>query len=312
MPGVSIQKRRFEMKRLFKIVGIVIVSTIVVFVLFIYVYFREAVHVEKYTPEELASLLTPHFIIKHPPGDGPFPAVICFPGSGGVFFPNGDIGLADVKWADYFVSLGYAYILVDSYTGRGFTYDDISKVSAGRKFWGPELSGDVLIAITEVRKLPYVNPNQLAIMGHSHGGWAIMSLLSMDLNENLPPNLSSLPVQSMVGVKGAIVLYPFCPPSFFLDSGGDNWNTSIKTLVLMGGKDPLTEGCLKTISILNEKSKPVIYHVYPSAYHGYDAPPEDFIKSLEWFKNSKPPDLEATADSRERVKVFLSEVFSQP
>lgn len=96
-----------------------------------------------------------------------------------------------------------------------------------------------MIAIDEVRKLPYVNPNQLAIMGHSHGGWAVMSLLAMDLNEKLPPNLSASPAESMDGVKGAIVLYPFSS-SFLLDSAGDNWNNTIKTLVLMGGKDQLT------------------------------------------------------------------------
>ena len=85
------------MKRLLKIVGIVLVSIILVLLLFIYVYFREAIHIEKYTPEELASLLTPYFQINKPPGDGPFPAVIRFPGSGGVFLPNGDIGLAQVS-----------------------------------------------------------------------------------------------------------------------------------------------------------------------------------------------------------------------
>jgi dienelactone hydrolase len=300
------------MKRLFKIVGIVIASIIVVFILFIYVFFREAIHVEKHTPEELASLLTPHFQINKPLGDGPFPAVIYFHGSGGLFDPNGDIFQGNLDWAEYFVSLGYACILVDSYTGRGYTDDDISKISEGRKFWGPEYAGYVLTAIAEVRKLSFVNPNQLAIMGKSLGGWAIMSLLAMDLNEKLPPNLSASPFQSMGGVKGAIALYPCCPLFHFLDSGGDNWNNSIKTLALMGGKDPLTEGCLKKLSILKEKSKPVFYHVYPSAYHSYDTSPEDFIKILEWFKNANPPDLEATADSRERIKVFLSEVFSQP
>lgn len=298
------------MKRLFKIGGIVSASIIVAFIFFIYVYIREAIHVERHTPEEIASLLTPYFQIKHPQGDGPFPAVICFHGSGGLFDPNGDIPQGAIDWADYFVSLGYACILVDSYTGQGYTDNDISKISEGRKFWGPEYAGYVLTAITEVRKLPFVNPNQLAIMGRSLGGWAIMSLLEMDLNEKLPPNLSESPFQPMAGVKGAIVLFPCCPPFDFLDSGGDNWDANIKTLVLMGGKDPLTKSCLKRLSVIKEKGKPVVYHVYPSAYHSYDISPKDYEKILEWYENADPPDLEATADSRERIKVFLSEVFS--
>ena len=147
-------------------------------------------------------------------------------------------------------------------------------------------------------------------MGHSLGGWAIMTVLATDLNKKLPSNLSTSSVQAMTGVKGAILLYPYCPG---LDSGGNNnWNNSIKTLVLMGGKDRLTKACLRTISTLNKKNKPVIFHVYPSAYHSYDESPEDFKKISEWFKDAKPPDIEATADSRERIKHFLSDVFSQP
>jgi dienelactone hydrolase len=299
------------MKRFLKIGGIVLASTIVAFVIFIYVYIREAIHIEKHTPEEIASLLKPYFQIQHPPGDGPFPAVISFHGSGGLFDPNGDIPQGTIDWADYFVSLGYASILVDSYTGQGYTDKDINKISEGRKFWGPEYSGYVLTAITEVRKLPFVNPNQLAIMGKSLGGWAIMSLLEMDLNEKLPPSLSGFPFQSMGGVKGAIVLYPCCPPFDFLDSGGDNWDDTIKTLVLMGGKDPLTKSCLKRLSAIKEKGKPIIYHVYPSACHSYDISSEDYEKILGWHKNAEPPDLEATEDSRKRIKVFLSEVLSQ-
>jgi dienelactone hydrolase len=290
------------MKRLFKIAGIVSASTIVAFILFIYLYESKASLFEKHSHKDLASILTPHFQISKPPGDGPFPAVIRFPGgSGSAFLPNGDICLVDVNWADYFVSLGYACILVDSYTGRGY--------STGSKFGVPERSGDVLAALTEVSKLPFVKPDQLVIMGHSHGGWAIMSLLAMDLNKKLPPNLSAYSAKSMVGVKGAIVLYPYCPG---LDSGGNDWNNSIKTLVLMGGKDRLTKACLRTLSILKEKNKPVTFHVYPSAYHSYDESPEDFKKISEWFEDAKPPDLEATADSRERIKNFLSDVFSQP
>jgi dienelactone hydrolase len=308
---VSILNKRCVMKRFLKIGGIVLASIIIALIIFIYVYIREAIHFEKHTPEEIASSLTPYFQIKHPPGDGLFPAVICFHGSGGLFYPNGEIPQGTLDWADYFVSLGYACILVDSYTGRGYTDNDLNKISEGRKFWGPEYAGYVLTAITEVRKLAFVNPNQLVIMGKSLGGWAIMSLLEMDLNEKLPPSLSELPFQPIAGVKGAILLYPCCPPFDFLDSGGNNWDDTIKTLVLMGGKDPLTKSCLKKLSIIKEKGKHIFYHVYPSANHSYDISQEDYEKILEWYKNSDPPDLEATADSRERIKNFLLEVFTQ-
>lgn len=284
------------MKRFFKIAGIVSASAIAAFILFIYFYDSRASLFDKQTRKDLASILTPHFQIKKPPGDGPFPAVIRFPGgSGSAFLPNGDICQADVNWADYFVSLGYACILVDSYTGR--------------KFMKRERSGDVLTAIAEVRKLPFVNPDQLAIMGHSLGGWAIMTLLSSDLNKKPPPDCNVSYVQAMGGVKGVILLYPYCAA---LESGGEHWSNSVKTLVLMGGKDRLTKVCLRTISSLNKKNKPVIFHVYPSAYHSYDESPKDYKKISEWFENAKPPDPEATADSRKRIKLFLSEVFSRP
>lgn len=301
------------MKRFFKIAGIVIGSIVIVCVLFFLFYFKDIIWVEKKTPEELASILTPHFIIKHPPGNGPFPTVLMFHGASGAFNRDGNVPKTFSKWHDYFVSLGYASIIVDSYTGRGFTSDDVAKVRSGRKYWGSEHAGDVLISINEVRKLSFVNPNKLALTGWSHGGSAIMSLLAMDLVEKLPPNLTTVPNGDMEGVKGAIMLYPGFP-TWMMSSGGKNWNKSIKALVLLGGKDKLTEGCLKSISILEKYKNPITYHVYPDAGHTFDGLEEDLEQIPEVLQHLKQEikegfDPEATVDARRRVKEFLEEVF---
>lgn len=301
------------MKRFFKIAGVVVGLIVVIIVLYIFFIFKDAIFVEKKTPEELASILAPHFIIKHPPGNGPFPTVLMFHGAGGAFNRDGNVTNFLAKWHDYFVSLDYAAILVDSYTGRGFTSDDVAKIGSGRKFGGSEHAGDVLISLNEVRKLSFVNPDKLVLAGWSHGGWAIMSLLAMDLVEKLPPNLTVISKGDMDGVKGAVSFYP--PFStWMMSSGGKDWNKSIKALVLLGGKDKVTEGCLKSISILEKYKNPITYHVYPDAGHGFDASDEDLEQlpeSLKYLKQELKDNLdpEATIDARRRVKEFLSEVF---
>lgn len=293
------------MKRFFKIAGIVIGSVFVIAILYGFFWFKDAILVEKNTPDELASILTPHFIIKHPPGDGPFPAVIFFHGAEGLFNPERDVWGYYDNWADYFASLGYASILVDSYTGRDLKPE---KVQSGRSLWGAERAGDVLIAIDKVSKMPFVNPNQISLMGRSHGGWAIMSLLTLDLQNDLPPNLNSPSKNLLNGVRGAVFVIPYFHSS--IKSVVDNWSSSIEALVLLGEKDPLTEAALKVVLSLKEKNNPVSYHVYPSVGHGLECTQED-LKIIKKYidPNIKAPDPQIAVDVRRRVKEFLEEVF---
>ena len=110
---------------------------------------------------------------------------------------------------------GWAAIIVDSHTPRGFSaYEVWRLVCAGQIFMGSERAGDVLVSIDDARRMRFVDPDSLVLIGSSHGGWAIMDLFALDPPRRLPFNLATLPADApadpLAGVVGAILLYPYC------------------------------------------------------------------------------------------------------
>ena len=94
------------------------------------------------------------------------------------------------------------------------TYEVWRLVCAGQIFMGSERAGDVLVSIDDARRMRFVDPDSLVLIGSSHGGWAIMDLLALDPPRRLPFNLATLPAGApadpLAGVVGAILLYPYC------------------------------------------------------------------------------------------------------
>ena len=286
------------MKRGLRIVGVLFASVVVLSAITT-VGFLSGWHIKKHTPEELAPLLKPHFRIKRPLDGGPSPTVVGFHGCYGVNKRVRD-------WADYLVELGYATIMVDSYTGRGFTPDDVEDVCAGRKFWGSERAGDVLVSLNEIRKLSFVDKNQLVLIGWSHGAWTIMDLLALDPPRNLPTNLSRSPDQPLAGVKAIILFYPYC--EFPAKARRRGWTHDIRVLLLIAGRDSIvsSEACLEIVSILENKGQPITVHVYPSVDHAFDMREED-LKGSQLLRSR-----DATSDAQRRIMRFLIEALHSP
>ena len=258
--------------------------------------FPQERQISKSTPEELASLLKPYFQIKKPEGKGPFPTVLGFHAAGGIKSGNGD-------WMNYLVGLGYATILVDSFTSRGLTQEQIlqGKIASPAK-----RAGDAIVALDEARKLPFVDAERLALMAWSHGALTIMDLLAMDPPRELPPNLTSCSEQPFRGVRAAVLIYPPC--GFPARSRGRGWSQDIRTLMLLSGIDSRApaKDCLDIVSILRANGRPVTTHIYPSADHAFDMRAEDF-KEYNVAPKTNP---EAIADARLRVKEFLADAFN--
>jgi dienelactone hydrolase len=257
-------------------------------------------HIRKRTPDQLASLLTPYFKIKTPPGKGPFPTIICIHGSSGLINPDGRMWKTASDWAEYLAGLGYATICVDSYTGRSIN----AMSDLQNKMFVGQQPGDVLVALNEARKLSFVDKENLVLIGWSMGAWSIMDIFAMNPPEEIPANLKNVQDHPLGGLKAAVLFYPYCDPP--AKAKGKGWTQDIPVLILMGGKDPLTKACLEIVSILENKRRPVKAHVYPSAQHVFDGTPEDG----KYFPSIPPShDPEVTADARERVKEFLAEAF---
>ena len=110
---------------------------------------------------------------------------------------------------------GWAAIIVDSHGPRGFLdYEVWRLICAGQLFMGSERAGDVLVSIYDARRMPFVDPERMVLIGASHGGWAIMELLAFEAARRLPFNLAALPAGApadpLAGVVGTILLYPYC------------------------------------------------------------------------------------------------------
>ena len=109
-------------------------------------------------------VITLRGILEKPQGKGPFPAVVML---------HGCVGLEGFKkyldpWAKRLVSWGYASLMVDSFGPRGesdiYANDRISLIP-------PQVRAqDAHDAKTYLAGPPFVNPDQIALMGWSHGG----------------------------------------------------------------------------------------------------------------------------------------------
>jgi dienelactone hydrolase len=199
--------------------------------------------------------------------------------------------------------LGYATIFVDSFTGRSIPYTN-NLLKTFMSGYIKQQPGDILVAISEARKLSFVDKEKLALIGSSSGALAIMDTFAMNPPQEIPANLKNVPDNPLAGVKAAILFVPYCDTP--AKAKGKGWTQNIPVLMLMGGKDPYTKSCLEIVTILENKRRPIRAHVYPSAQHTFMGTPED-----EKYFPSMPPshNPEATADARRRVKEFLAEVF---
>ena len=139
---------------------------------------------------------------------------------------------------------------------------------SGSRVLGPERAGDVLISLSDARKLSFVDPERMALLGWSHGGWTLMELLAFDPPRSLPAALQDTSGEGLEGVRGIVLVYPYCG----FASLGTSWRPRIPTLFLLGEADRLAdhEPCLESANEMLEAGYPIRSHVFPGADHGFD------------------------------------------
>ena len=117
--------------------------------------------------------LEPHFEVLKPEGDGPFPTVAVIPGCLHTVSHNSG-------WHDFFVELGYAVVVVDSFASRGIVGTDVmlKRVCTGREAAGFDRAGDVYAVVAYLRQQSWADPERIVLAGWSHGGWAVMDAMA--------------------------------------------------------------------------------------------------------------------------------------
>jgi dienelactone hydrolase len=254
--------------------------------------------VDRMTPEELATLLAPHTSVLRPEGEGPFPTALLFSGCDG---PQDNMD----RWARDLVAAGWAAMIVDSHTPREYLeYEKWRLVCAGQLMTGAERAGDVLVAVAQASELPFVDPDRLALIGMSHGGWSVMEMLSFRSRERLPLNLSSAPdaleERGLAGVRAVVLVYPWC--GLANRARHTAWSHEAPVLFILAENDTIAPAfeCRLTAQTLAEHGRTVETLTFDGVTHGFDQKHRSELSPLEY-------DPEATAAAIDRTINFLNE-----
>jgi dienelactone hydrolase len=245
---------------------------------------------------ELPALLRPCYRVRRPNSPGPFSTAILVPGCVGAH------AHAD-GWAVHVAQQGWAAVVVDSHTPRGWnTPDALKRICTGRMFWGTARAGDVLVALDDTRRMPFVDPARIVLVGWSHGAWAVMDLLALDPPRRLPFNVTDLPrgfaARGFKGVVGVFLFYPYCGLGNRARAAG--WRHPAPVEFLLAGADTIVrnEACLAVADRLRGRGQPVEVHTLPGVNHGFD-------DTFTYPGSPLVHDPAATAEAKALLAAFL-------
>lgn len=247
----------------------------------------------------------PKMLLLKPDGDGPFPAVMLGHQCGGLVFSQTNPQAANwamLQWAKRFQESGYVTLLIDFMGPRGaqqVCQGPQAGVTLGRTV------KDFYQAADFLRKLPYVVPDKVAMVGYSQGALIALFNNSKSFREEFRQS------------RGFDAYVSFYPPCRIQSLGSNRFAIDVVQkdiekphLFLLGGADNETPAsdCEALLAPLKASGKPVQTYTYPGETHCWDC------KSLNGF--TKPGRLgtvtytyseTATFDSFERTKAFLVE-----
>jgi dienelactone hydrolase len=185
-----------------------------------------------------------------PDGAGPFAAVVALHGCGGLINKDDDIAKRETDWARRLVRAGYAVLLPDSFTARGFR--QICTVH-DRTIFPKDRADDVAAAAEWLGQQTFIDSSRLALMGWSHGAMTVLWAVRPDFMAGTPQ------------FKTAIAFYPGCREIAKLA----DWSPRLPLTILIGAADDWTQpGPCRELA----QRTGFTFIEYPGAYHGFDAP----------------------------------------
>jgi len=209
-------------------------------------------------------------------------------------------------WAQWLANRGYA-VLQPNF--RGSTGYGKALLNAGNKEWGRAMQDDLTDAVRWLVDRGIADPERVAIMGGSYGGYATLAGLAFT------PELYAAGVD-IVGPSNLFTLLETIPPYwkpmialFYTRMGHPEQDAELlraasplfsadriraPLLIGQGANDPRVKRTesLQIVEALREKGKPVEYVEYSDEGHGFMKPENrlDFFRKAEAFleKHLKP------------------------
>jgi dienelactone hydrolase len=189
-------------------------------------------------------------LLRRPSGAGPFPAVVLLHSC------NGNWKRLDERWGKQIAPWGYVTLTVDSFGPRG-----IDNTCTGGS--PVDMAFDAYRALDFLVRQQSVDPDRVAVLGFSQGGWLALSSVERGVVEHSSPNK----------FRAAAAFYPNCRaiqgnltvPALILIGELDDWSS-------VAGCRQLAEGGDDYGVSRRREGAPIKLIVYPGAYHAFDAP----------------------------------------
>ncbi|MGD0727981.1 MAG: dienelactone hydrolase family protein [Spirochaetia bacterium] len=226
-------------------------------------------------------------ILHKPGGDGPFPALVFLVGCEGNTHPAPPLAEQHAQWVDRLGGWGYVTLELDSFTPRNRdSCDSARTVSEDMRCL------DAYAAKSYLSTLLFVDPDNVGVIGWSHGGSTILTIIDASSGLRLVNKLVS-------PFKAAVAFYPYSHSLYHPDT---------PVLVLTGRKDQscpayLAESMDRDYKSSNREQE-FSLTVYPNATHGFDV--EGFKGGFDFAGRHMDYDPQATADAITRTKDFLA------
>ena len=192
---------------------------------------------------------------------GARPAVISLHGCGGLLDDHERLSRSRFRVAEFLDVEGMHMLALDSFTPRGLK--SICETPSSQRVIQPEdRRGDVFAAIQWLARRPNVDKDRIAVVGYSHGGSTVLSVL--DRTEKV---VRTQPVQP----RAAVAFYPGC--SRFADMF--RYEISVPLLLMIGESDNWTPAshCVRLRDRIAKDQKDASFELilYPESHHGFDA-----------------------------------------
>ena len=212
----------------------------------------------------------------------PYPAVVVLHGCSGFSSYN-------TNFADQIASWGYVVLAIDSLSPRGIA-SRCSRPGAGPLL---EQALDAYAALRYLSRLDFVDPERVAVLGGSMGGFSALRVVGHEL----------VTQHSERQFRAAIAYYPLCRAP---------QTVKAPTLILIGELDDTTpaQDCQAMVENSRPEGAPISLTVYPGTYHAFDVAQLD--PGIQTLGHRYEYNRSAATDAETKVRAFLVEHLAKP
>lgn len=188
-------------------------------------------------------------------------AIVMMHGCSGLYTKSGKIRTNSSAWIKRFVAWGYVVLVVDGFTPRGFR--TMCKRRKRPLHSIDDRPFDAYGGLAWLKKQPFLNNDQIFLVGWSNGAMATLSGLRRDKAEYFGGGHR---------FKGAVAFYPGCIT--LKKRVRNRYKPYAPLLVFIGLADNWTwaKPCIDMIAQASKDGFPAKYIAFRGAYHAFDHP----------------------------------------